>query len=47
MTLRAPIPDLLKFLSAYDKHIVELALAVRRKVLAEAPTAASRLKIGR
>ncbi len=39
MPVRAPIPDLLKFLSAYDKHIVELALAVRRKVLAEAPTA--------
>jgi hypothetical protein len=39
MQVRAPIPELLKFLSAYDERIVELALAVRRFVLTEAPGA--------
>ncbi len=39
MAVRKPIPELLKFLSAYDKSIVELALAVRREVLTAAPDA--------
>jgi len=39
MAVRKPIPDLLKFLSAYDKRIVVLALAVRRTVLTAAPDA--------
>jgi Domain of unknown function (DU1801) len=37
MAVRPPIPELLKFLSAYDKPIVELALAARKKVLTMAP----------
>jgi hypothetical protein len=39
MSVRAPIPELLKFLGAYDEKIVRLALAVRRVVLGEAPKA--------
>lgn len=39
MSVRPPIRDLLKFLSAFDNAIVELALALRKKVLAEAPNA--------
>jgi hypothetical protein len=39
MAVRKPIPELLKFLSAYDKRIVELALAVRRAVLTASPDA--------
>ena len=37
--IRQPHPRLLKFLSAYDKRIGQLALALRRMVLKEAPTA--------
>jgi len=39
MGVRAPIPELLEFLSAYDDRIVTLALAVRRLVLTETPRA--------
>jgi hypothetical protein len=39
MAGRAPLPDLLEFLSVYDNHVVELALAVRARVLVEAPAA--------
>jgi hypothetical protein len=39
MGVRAPIPELLEFLSAYDDRIVALALAVRRFVLTETPRA--------
>ena len=39
MAERKPIPELLKFLSVYDKRIVDLALAVRREVLTAAPDA--------
>ena len=39
MAVRKPIPELLKFLSAYDKKIVALALEVRRAVLTAAPDA--------
>lgn len=39
MAVRAPIPELIKFLSAFDEHIVKLALAVRRMTLTEAPAA--------
>ena len=34
-----PRPEYLKFLSAYEPHITELALAVRKLVLEEAPDA--------
>ena len=34
-----PRPEYLKFLSAYEPHITELALAVRKLVLEEAPEA--------
>ena len=37
--VRAPDPQLLGFLSAYDRHISELALALRELVLEEAPEA--------
>ena len=37
MAVRAPIPELLEFLSAYDDRIVALALTVRRFVLTETP----------
>ena len=36
---RPPDPQLVGFLSAYDGHIAELALALRRIVLEEAPEA--------
>lgn len=36
---RPPDPQLLGFLEAYDRHISELALALREIVLAEAPDA--------
>jgi hypothetical protein len=39
MAVRAPIPELLEFLSAYHDRIVALALAVRRMVLTETPRA--------
>jgi hypothetical protein len=39
MAVRAPLPDLLKFLSAYDPKIVDLALSLRQLVLTEIPTA--------
>jgi hypothetical protein len=39
MAVRKPIPELLKFLSAYDKRILNLALEVRRTVLTAAPDA--------
>ena len=39
MAVRAPIPELLEFLSAYDDRIVALALTVRRFVLTETPRA--------
>ncbi len=39
MPVRPPIPELLKFLSAYDKPVVALALALRKKVLTAAPMA--------
>jgi Domain of unknown function (DU1801) len=39
MAVRKPIPELLKFLAAYDKRIVALALEVRRAVLTMAPDA--------
>jgi hypothetical protein len=39
MGARAPIPELLEFLSAYDEKVAELALAVRRFVLTIAPGA--------
>jgi hypothetical protein len=39
MGVRAPIPELLEFLSAYDEKIVELTLAARRFVLTLAPGA--------
>jgi hypothetical protein len=37
MPVRPPIPELLKFLSAYDKPVVALACALRKKVLTAAP----------
>ena len=37
--IRPPHPRLLKFLTAYQPRIWRLALALRRMVLAEAPTA--------
>lgn len=37
--VRRPVPQLIEMLSRYDKRIVELALAVRRIVLEEAPSA--------
>lgn len=39
MAVRAPIPELLEFLSPYDDRIVALALTVRRFVLTETPRA--------
>jgi hypothetical protein len=39
MAVRKPIPELLKFLSAYDKKIAALALEVRRAVLTAVPDA--------
>jgi hypothetical protein len=33
MPVRPPIPELLKFLSAYDKPVIALAIALRKKVL--------------
>jgi hypothetical protein len=39
MPVRPPIPELLKFLSAYDKPVIALALALRKKVLTAAPMA--------
>jgi hypothetical protein len=39
MPVRPPIPELLEFLSAYDKPVVALALALRKKVLTAAPLA--------
>jgi hypothetical protein len=39
MGVRAPLPELLEFLAAYDDRIVVLALAVRRFVLTETPRA--------
>jgi hypothetical protein len=36
---RSPCPELLQFLKAYDPAVGELALAVRRLVLEEAPAA--------
>ena len=39
MTQRPPDPQLLGFLEAYDRHIAELALALREIVLREAPDA--------
>jgi Domain of unknown function (DU1801) len=39
MKVRAPIPELLEFLGAYDDRIAALALAVRRFVLTETPRA--------
>jgi hypothetical protein len=39
MPVRPPIPELLRFLSAYDKPVVALALALRKKVLIAAPMA--------
>jgi len=39
MGVRAPIPELLEFLAAYDDRIMVLALAVRRFVLTETPRA--------
>jgi Domain of unknown function (DU1801) len=39
MGVRAPLPELLGFLGAYDDRIVALALAVRRFVLTENPRA--------
>jgi len=37
--MRSPPPELLVFLSPYDKTIIELALAVRAVMLEEAPSA--------
>ena len=37
--MRPPSPELLGFLSPYDKSVAELALAVRALMLEEAPTA--------
>jgi hypothetical protein len=39
MPVRPPIPELLKFLSAYDKPVIAIALALRKKVLTAAPLA--------
>jgi hypothetical protein len=39
MKVRAPIPELLEFLGAYDDRIAALTLAVRRFVLTETPRA--------
>jgi hypothetical protein len=39
MPVRLPIPELLMFLSAYDKPVIALALALRKKVLTAAPVA--------
>ena len=37
MAVRPPIPELMEFLSVYDKDVVNLALATRRLVLAQGP----------
>jgi hypothetical protein len=37
--VRPPLPELLKFLSAYDDSIAALALAVRKKILTACPKA--------
>jgi Domain of unknown function (DU1801) len=37
--VRAPVPELIEMLSRYEKRIGELALAVRKIVLEEAPSA--------
>jgi hypothetical protein len=37
--VRPPIPELLKFLSAYDEPVAALALALRKMVLTTAPKA--------
>ena len=37
---RAPHPQLLGFLEAYDRHILDLVLALREIILEEAPDAA-------
>jgi hypothetical protein len=37
--IRPPAPELLEFLAAFDAKIAELALAMRAKVIAIAPTA--------
>jgi hypothetical protein len=39
MSIRPPLPELRKFLSAYDRHIVQLALSLRKVVLTEIPNA--------
>jgi hypothetical protein len=39
ITNRPPDPQLLGFLEAYDRHIAELALALREIILEEAPDA--------
>jgi Domain of unknown function (DU1801) len=39
MAVRKPIPELLKFLSVYDKRIAKLALKARSAVLTAAPDA--------
>ena len=39
MAVRPPIPELLKFLSPYDKEVIALALKTRAMVLGEAPAA--------
>jgi hypothetical protein len=39
VSVRKPVPQLIKMLSRYDKRIVDLALAVRNIVLEEAPAA--------
>ena len=39
MAVRPPIPELLKFLSPYDKEVIALALKTRAMVLKEAPDA--------
>ena len=39
VSVRKPVPQLIEMLSRYDKRIVELALAVRKILLEEAPSA--------
>jgi hypothetical protein len=39
MRVRPPHPELLRFLAAYDKPVIELALATRKFVLQEVPDA--------
>jgi hypothetical protein len=39
VSVRKPVPQLIEMLSRHDKRIVELALAVRKIVLEEAPSA--------